>query len=50
MWFPILDSLSTLAVITNGVVIAFTSDFVPRLVYRLLYSPCSDDVTGQQDK
>ncbi|XP_039268721.2 anoctamin-4-like isoform X2 [Styela clava] len=40
MWFPILKGLSTLAVITNGLVVALTSEFVPRLVYRFLYSPC----------
>ncbi|KAG8249797.1 Anoctamin-1 [Homalodisca vitripennis] len=39
VWFSILDSISKLAVITNGFIIAFTSDFVPRLVYTLSVSP-----------
>ncbi|XP_054270658.1 anoctamin-1 isoform X2 [Macrosteles quadrilineatus] len=35
VWFNILDSVSKLAVITNGFIIAFTSDFVPRLLYKM---------------
>ncbi|XP_065175071.1 anoctamin-7-like [Sycon ciliatum] len=34
IWYGILDALSTFAVITNGLVIALTSGFVPRLVYE----------------
>lgn len=39
IWYRILDCISKLAVITNGFIIAFTSDFVPRLVYKYYYSP-----------
>lgn len=39
IWYRILDCISKLSVITNGFIIAFTSDFVPRLVYVLFYSP-----------
>lgn len=39
IWYRILDCISKLAVITNGFIIAFTSDFIPRLVYVLYYSP-----------
>ncbi|CAB0030257.1 unnamed protein product [Trichogramma brassicae] len=35
IWYRILDSVSKLSVITNGFIIAFTSNFIPRLVYRL---------------
>lgn len=38
IWYRILDCISKLSVITNGFIIAFTSDFVPRLVYVLYYS------------
>ncbi|XP_066905567.1 anoctamin-1 [Halyomorpha halys] len=38
IWFRILDSISKLAVVTNGFIIAFTSDFIPRLVYILTVS------------
>ncbi|XP_076270486.1 anoctamin 1 isoform X2 [Rhynchophorus ferrugineus] len=34
IWYRILDSIGKLSVITNGFIIAFTSDFIPRLVYR----------------
>ncbi|XP_063835911.1 anoctamin-1 isoform X4 [Ostrinia nubilalis] len=33
VWYRILDSIGKLSVITNGFIIAFTSDFIPRLVY-----------------
>lgn len=34
IWYRIMDSLGKLAVLTNAVLIAFTSDLVPRLYYR----------------
>ncbi|XP_047098037.1 anoctamin-1-like isoform X1 [Schistocerca piceifrons] len=39
VWFRILDSIGKLSVISNGFIIAFTSDFIPRMVYRLTVSP-----------
>lgn len=33
IWLPILNIISKLGVITNGAIIAFTSEFIPRLVY-----------------
>ena len=33
VWLPILTFIAKLAVITNGAIIAFTSEFVPRLVF-----------------
>ena len=33
IWFAILDKVAIFSVLTNGVIIAFTSDFIPRLVY-----------------
>uniref|UniRef100_A0A6M2E3R9 Anoctamin n=1 Tax=Xenopsylla cheopis TaxID=163159 RepID=A0A6M2E3R9_XENCH len=39
VWFRILDSIGKLSVITNGFIIAFTSNFIPKLVYSLTKSP-----------
>jgi hypothetical protein len=33
-WYGILDVVSKLAVVTNACLIAFTSDFIPQLVYK----------------
>ncbi|XP_078050290.1 anoctamin 1 isoform X1 [Augochlora pura] len=38
VWYRILDFISKLAVITNAFIIAFTSNFIPRLVYRITVS------------
>ncbi|XP_053600651.1 anoctamin-1 isoform X3 [Plodia interpunctella] len=35
VWYRILDSIGKLSIITNGFIIAFTSEFIPRLVYRM---------------
>ncbi|KAH8326175.1 hypothetical protein KR067_002897 [Drosophila pandora] len=34
VWYRILDCIGKLSVITNGFIIAFTSDMIPRLLYR----------------
>ncbi|CAK9797502.1 Ano1 [Anthophora plagiata] len=38
IWYRILDSISKLSVITNAFIIAFTSNFIPRLVYQMTVS------------
>ncbi|GJQ69772.1 hypothetical protein Trydic_g22331 [Trypoxylus dichotomus] len=38
VWYRILDSIGKLSVVTNGFIIAFTSNFIPRLVYTIAYS------------
>ncbi|XP_034248774.1 anoctamin-1-like isoform X2 [Thrips palmi] len=38
VWYRILDSIGKLSVITNGCIIAFTSNFIPRLVYAFAVS------------
>ncbi|XP_067851723.1 anoctamin-7-like isoform X2 [Heptranchias perlo] len=43
IWFNILEAITTIAVISNAFLIAFTSDFLPRLYYR--YTQQSD-LTG----
>lgn len=37
-----LETIGVLAVIANGMVIAFTSEFIPRVVYKYRYGPCRD--------
>ncbi|XP_078663139.1 anoctamin-1-like isoform X3 [Branchiostoma floridae x Branchiostoma belcheri] len=39
VWYYILEAISTISVCTNAFVIAFTSEFIPRLVYTRVYSP-----------
>ncbi|XP_050413809.1 anoctamin-7 isoform X2 [Patella vulgata] len=43
VWYTILDSLAQLAVISNSFLIAFTSEFLPRLLYQYEYNW---DLTG----
>ncbi|KAI0208292.1 Anoctamin-4 [Lamellibrachia satsuma] len=38
IWFGILQSVSFIAVLTNAFIIGWTSDFVPKLVYKLAIS------------
>ncbi|KAK2172148.1 hypothetical protein NP493_989g01025 [Ridgeia piscesae] len=39
VWFDILQSVSVFSVLSNAFIIAWTSDFVPKLVYKLIVSP-----------
>nr|XP_055157137.1 anoctamin-9 isoform X3 [Nyctereutes procyonoides] len=39
-WLQVLETIGVLAVIANGMVIAFTSEFIPRMVYKYHYGPC----------
>ncbi|XP_075043982.1 anoctamin-9 isoform X2 [Mixophyes fleayi] len=41
IWLQVLEAVGVLAVITNGLVIAITSDFIPRLIYKYAYGPCA---------
>ncbi|XP_041032704.1 anoctamin-7-like isoform X1 [Carcharodon carcharias] len=43
IWFRILEIITTIAVITNAFLIAFTSDFLPRQYYRYVHQ---SDLTG----
>jgi len=38
VWFPILKYLSYVIVITNAFIIGFTSNFIPKMVYKFKYS------------
>ncbi|XP_071974220.1 anoctamin-9 isoform X3 [Engystomops pustulosus] len=46
IWLQVLEAVGVLAVITNGLVIAITSEFIPRLIYRYAYGPCAQ---GKED-
>ena len=37
-WYKIMETLVNISVLVNAFVLAFTSDFIPRLVYRSNYS------------
>lgn len=41
VWTDVLEAISALAVIANGLVIGISSDFIPRLVYQYYYGPCA---------
>uniref|UniRef100_A0A8D9FI56 Anoctamin n=1 Tax=Cacopsylla melanoneura TaxID=428564 RepID=A0A8D9FI56_9HEMI len=43
IWYQILDGVAQLAVISNAIIIAFNSNFVPRMVYRYVISPHGTD-------
>lgn len=40
-WFGILRIITYVAVVSNAFVIAYTSDYIPRMVYKYVYSPDS---------
>ena len=37
VWIPIIDAISKIGIITNGFMIAFTSDIIERLTYTYAY-------------
>ena len=41
-WQRILEGLTRLSVLVNAFVLSFTSDFVPKLLYRMKYSKDRD--------
>ncbi|XP_069480030.1 anoctamin-9 isoform X2 [Ambystoma mexicanum] len=41
IWLQVLEAIGVLAVISNGLVIAITSDFIPRIIYKYFYGPCA---------
>jgi len=38
VWYEIMETLGRLAVISNAFIIALTSEFIPKMVYKTLYS------------
>ncbi|XP_069684912.1 anoctamin-5 isoform X2 [Periplaneta americana] len=47
-WYGILQGVTYAAVVSNAFVIAYTSDFIPRMVYKFVYSK-TDDLVGYID-
>ncbi|XP_019876334.2 anoctamin-4-like isoform X1 [Aethina tumida] len=47
-WYGILKAITYAAVVSNAFVIAYTSDFIPRMVYQYKYS-LTEDLTGYID-
>ncbi|KAL1788842.1 anoctamin-9 isoform X1 [Sigmodon hispidus] len=48
-WLHVLETIGVLAVIANGMVIAFTSEFIPRMVYKYHYGPCGQNRNFTED-
>ncbi|XP_061263574.1 anoctamin-9 isoform X3 [Bos javanicus] len=48
-WLQVLEIIGVLAVIANGMVIAFTSEFIPRVVYKYCYGPCRRGAQSEVD-
>ncbi|XP_052616079.1 anoctamin-9 [Peromyscus californicus insignis] len=48
-WLQVLETIGVLAVIANGMVIAFTSEFIPRVVYKYRYGPCRQNRNFTED-
>ena len=38
MWLDIMETLGRISIITNAFIIALTSEFIPKMVYRGFYS------------
>ncbi|KAK4878123.1 hypothetical protein RN001_010629 [Aquatica leii] len=47
-WYGILRAITYLAVVSNAFVIAYTSEFIPRMVYKYRYSK-NEDLVGYID-
>nr|XP_022905262.1 anoctamin-4-like [Onthophagus taurus] len=47
-WYGILRAITYCAIVSNAFVIAYTSDFIPRMVYKYKYSP-NDTLIGYID-
>ncbi|XP_039298885.1 anoctamin-4 isoform X1 [Nilaparvata lugens] len=47
-WYGVLQAVTYCAVVSNAFVIAYTSDYIPRMVYTVVYSK-THDLTGYID-
>ena len=45
-WYSVLEAVTNAAVLMNAFVLAFTSEFIPRLLYRLKYAPDRNSTGG----
>lgn len=45
-WFRILEGVTRISVLVNAFVLAFTSEYIPKLIYRTRYAPDRDEPGG----
>jgi len=45
-WFRILQGVTKLSVLVNAFVLAFTSEYIPKLLYKMKYAPDRDEPGG----
>lgn len=45
-WLRILQGVTKLSVLVNAFVLAFTSEYIPKLLYRMKYAPDRDQPGG----
>ncbi|XP_068760659.1 anoctamin-4-like [Montipora capricornis] len=45
-WYSVLEGISKIAVLMNAFVLAFTSEFIPKLVYKYQFSPDRNSPEG----
>lgn len=48
VWFDIMETIGRISIITNALIIALTSEFIPKMVYKYFYSP-NGSLTGYVD-
>jgi len=48
VWFDIMETLGRISIITNALIIALTSEFIPKVVYKYFYST-DGSLTGYVD-
>jgi len=46
VWYRILKALRDISILVNAFLLAFTSEFIPKLLYRLKYAPDHDSPGG----
>ena len=45
-WYDILKTVTSISILVNAFILAFTSEFIPKLLYRLKYAPDRGTLTG----
>lgn len=45
-WFRILEGVTKISVLVNAFVLAFTSEYIPKLLYKMKYAPDRDSPGG----
>ena len=45
-WYRILEGVTKLSVLVNAFILAFTSEYIPKLIYKMKYAPDHDKPGG----